>query len=225
MLSLQRTAGNAAVSRAIRGPAGPAATPAVLQRQPKTKKPKWITDAQAELAKLFPNDPLMKNVVIKDYAGLNKTLQTIHYGAWTQSKTEIYLRNPAGTSKKAPPIAQQAMFVQYVLHHEAVHIGQFDKAGGPPQTWQQMLEFERDAYSADRVWLAGAGAQLITDPDVLDLVDESSDKNLIKCQSLLDSTKGLSGKAREAALFKGMIGKDLIPAKSDPDPLKLYRQP
>lgn len=228
VLALQNTVGNAAVALALRGMADGGL---VVQRQPKppkkqpTKQPKWVTDAQAVFTAEFP---ALKGVVIKNYADLNKTLQGAHFAAWTQSKTEIYLKDPtkpAGPKQPAPPKAQQVMFVRYVLEHEAEHIRQFINPGGPPTTWEQMLKFEKDAYERDRLWLSGAGANIITDPDVFDSIEEAVDKNLIDIDAVLTDAKGLSGPALEKALHKGMLAKKLIPSGSDLDPLKLYKQP
>jgi hypothetical protein len=116
------------------------------------------------------------------------------------------------------------MVVQFVLHHEAVHIRQFDKAG-QPKTWQQMLEFEKAAYESDLAWLDGDGAKLITDADLFDLMKETVATNLKDVDALLSDTSKLSGETREQALHKGMISRDLIPSGSKLDPLELYKQP
>jgi hypothetical protein len=227
VLFLQRTAGNSAVATAIEGLGAIDGTPAVVQRQPKTKPPppQWVTDAQAVFTKEFPN---LKGVVIRNFADLNKTLQKSHFAGWTQSKTEIYVKDPTrppDPKQPPPPKALQAMYVRYVLEHEAEHIRQFTNPGGPPTTWEQMLKFEKAAYERDRLWLSNAGGKIITDQGVFDDIEEAVDKNLIDINAVLDAADKLSGKAREKALHKGMLSKNLIPPGTDPDPTKLYIQP
>lgn len=229
ILTLQRTAGNAAVATALEGRAALDSSRAIVQRQPKDKKPppppQWVKDAQAVFTKEFPT---LKGVVIKNFADLNKTLQQSHFAGWTQSKTEIYIKDPGKPSdpkQPAPPKAQQAMFVRYVLEHESEHVRQFTNPGGPPKTWEQMLLFEKAAYEKDRLWLKGAGANIITDEGVFDTIEEAADKNVIDITALLDGAKSLTGAAREKALHQGMISKNLLPAGTDPDPAKLYKQP
>jgi hypothetical protein len=234
---LQAHAGNAAVTASVGGHAGggPAAgghaatdgrASPFVQRQPKPKpkaedQPAWITAAQADLRQLFPDDKLMGHVIIKDYSKLNDTLKEEDYGAWTQSKTEIFLRDPA--SKGLP-----ASVVKYELHHEAVHVRQFARDGGPPKTWQKMLEYEQEAYKSDTVWLAGSDAKkLIPEEDLLKQLQDGAAENLGKVNTLLDDTKKLSGKKREDELFKRMRSRDvdMIPEQAKADPTLLYKQP
>jgi hypothetical protein len=226
LLSLQRTAGNAAV--------------VTLQRQPKPGKkpgkkpgqkkppPAWVTAGQAELGQLFPNDKLMSNVVIKDYADLNKTLQGAPFAAWTQSMTEIYVRDLSGFADPKKPATKlwPQMAMRYVLHHEAEHIRQFAGGTGPPRTWQEMLQYEQTAYTNDLAWLASpAGQQAVSDPVLNGQFLKEARKNLADVTGLLDGTKNLTGKKREDALFKGMKKARLIPARTKRDPTLLYRQP
>jgi hypothetical protein len=213
VLYLQSTAGNSAVSTSIR---------AVVQRQPKPKKqPQWVIDAQVAFDATFPN---MKGVVIKNFAELNATLQKSHYGAWTQSKTEIYLKDPTKPAKPkdpAPTKAVQTLYVRYLLEHEAVHIRQFINPGGPPKTWEQMLLFEKEAYTKDKAWLRGPGEKIITIEAVFDDIEATIDKN----RNDIDAVLGLTGVPREEALHKGMLANKLIPPGTDPDAQKLYIQP
>jgi hypothetical protein len=229
VFGLQAHAGNTAVATAVGARAATTgrASPFV-QRQPKPKPkakaedpPAWITAAQADLRQLFPDDKLMGHVVIKDYSKLNNTLQEEDYGAWTQSKTEIFLRDPA--TKGLP-----GSVVKYELHHEAVHVRQFARDGGPPKTWQKMLEYEQEAYKSDTVWLAGSEAKkLIPEEDLLKQLQDGAAENLAKVNTLLDDTKKLSGKKREDELFKRMRSRDvdLIPEHAKADPTLLYKQP
>jgi hypothetical protein len=228
VLTLQRTAGNAAVATVLGGRGAVDATRAIVQRQPKGKQPRqpqWVKDAQAVFTKEFPT---LKGVVIKNFADLNKTLQQSHFAGWTQSKTEIYIKDPskpADPKEPAPSKAQQAMFVRYILEHEAEHVRQFINPGGPPTKWEQMLLFEKAAYEKDRLWLKGAGANIITDEGVFDTIEEAADKNVMDITAMLDAAKTLTGAAREKALYQAMMSKKLIPAGADPDPAKLYKQP
>ena len=216
---LQKTVGNAAVVR--------------LQRQPKPGKrkkrtPAWVTAAQAELGPMFPNDQLMANVVIKDYADLNATLQKIGFAAWTQSITEIYIRDLSGFADPKKPTTKlwPQMAYRYVLHHEAEHIRQFATGTGPPKTWQEMLTFEQVAYTNDLAWLAGPdGTKAVSDPVLNAQFAKEAKKNLDDVTALLDGTKHLTGTTREDALFKGMKKAKLIPARAKRDPTLLYQQP
>jgi hypothetical protein len=217
VLDLQATAGNSAVAENV-------------QRQPKTPpaKPAWLQDAQAELGKLFPNDKLMQHVVVKDYGALNAELQTIDYGAWTNSKTEIYVRDPSTLIDQNEPAQQKwpPMLMRYTLRHEAVHIGQFAAAGGPPKTWQAMLEFEQAAYKADVAWLGSTAATTdIPDKQLLALLVAGASKTLASVTAVLNDTKKLKGKKREAEIFKRMKKAELIPKGAKPDPQELYIQP
>jgi hypothetical protein len=226
VLYLQRTAGNSAVATAIRGLGASGGTRPVVQRQPKVKKqPQWVIDAQVAFDTAFPN---MKGVVIKDYAGLNKTLQGAHYGGWTQSKTEIYLRDPSkplDPKQKAPSKTVQAMYVRYILQHESVHIEQFIKPGGPPTSWEGMLLFEKEAYAKDRTWLTGPGATIITDQATFDAIEEAADKNQLAIGRVVAAAGTLTGPAREKAIYGEMLKENMIPPGTDPLPKKLYTQP
>lgn len=219
MLSLQLAAGNAAVSTALR----PAPS---VQRQPQ-KPPKWVSDAQAELGTMFPQDKLLGNVVIKDYADLNATLQTAPFAAWTQSKTEIFVRDLSSQADPKNPktAAWPALTLRYVLRHEAEHVRQFDQRGGPPSTWLAMLELEREAYTNDLAWLGGAeGKRLVPDAKLRENLRKGVQKNLSDIKGLISSTAKLKGQPREAKLRAGMIGKDLIPSGAPADPQALYQQ-
>jgi hypothetical protein len=225
MLGLQQTAGNAAVASALG---------VAIQRQPKkpgpSKQPKWTQGAQARLVALFPKDPTIAKVVIKDYTGANKELQSIDYGAWTQSKSEIYLRDPSIDRKtgQARPAKLVPMILTYVLRHEAVHIGQFAKDGKPPATWQLMLEYEKDAYDRDKTWLRSSeGQQQVSDQDLNEELEVEADSIVITISNLLDATKKLSGVPREDELYKLLLAskKQLIPSGAKRDPRELYKQP
>jgi hypothetical protein len=216
MLGLQATAGNSAVAGTV-------------QRQPKpSAQPAWLQDAQAELGKLFPKDKLMQHVIVKDYGGLNTELQGIDYGAWTNSKTEIYLRDPSSLIDPNVPAQQKwpPMLVRYTLRHEAVHISQFATAGGPPKTWQAMLEHEQEAYKADVAWLGTAAAATeIPDKQLRALLLAGANKTLASVTKVLNDTKKLKGTKREAQIYKRMKAADLIPKAAKPDPQELYKQP
>ena len=217
VLDLQATAGNAAVARSV-------------QRQPKGQQPPpaWLQDARAELGKLFPNDKLMQHVIVKDYGSLNAELQGIDFGAWTNSQTEIYVRDPSTLIDPKVPAQQKwpPMLVRYTLRHEAVHIGQFAAAGGPPTTWQAMLEYEQAAYQADVAWLGTAAAATeIPDKQLRALLLAGATKTLASVTSTLNATKKLTGKKREAELYKRMKRAEHIPNAAKPDPQELYKQP
>lgn len=230
VLDLQRTAGNRAVLAAVdRRPDRPLA----LQRQPKPgpAPPKWVVDAQQELGTMFPNDPLMAKVVVKDYAKLNATLQGAPFSAWTQSRTEIYIKDLSGLADPTQPKTAKwpALVARYVLHHEAEHIRQFAKAGsGPPTTWLAMLTFEDAAYTSDLAWLASAaGKKLIPDATLRQqlLTSARSSRGEVRAAMKKGAATRGSAAAKDKARFDEMKKLNLIPANADPDPTKLYQQP
>jgi hypothetical protein len=232
VLGLQRVAGNAAVVAALAGTSvqrAPDPTKDKPKQAPKPKaQPQWARDAEAKLKQLFKDDPLIAKVVIKDYAGANQELQTVDYGAWTQSQTEIYVRDPSidKATKQRRPKNIAAMVLTYVLKHEAVHVRQFAGAGGPPATWHKMLEYELAAYASDKAWLAtDEGPKVITDQGTLDQFEEAADKYVIKIGALLEEAKTFKATEREAKLHEKMKAANLIPAGASLDPRDLYKQP
>jgi hypothetical protein len=218
VLSLQATAGNAAIAGALLS-----ASPSV-QRQPK-KPPPHVAAGQAALKQLFPKEKLLEGVVVKDYAELNVTLQgATSYGAWTQSSTAIYVKDPA---RMADTPAKQAMALRYVLQHEANHVRQFEKTKGPPKTWEAMINFEIEAYRNDLQWLSGPGKSIVTDAKLHKKLVDSATKNLGELRGRVNGAKKqkLEGEKREEFFVDGLLDKDLIPPDSTANPLDLYRQP
>lgn len=209
VLRLQATAGNTAVAGALR-----------VQRQPK-QPPAYVTNAQATLKQLFPKEKLLQGVVIKDYVALNPALQGASYGAWTQSATQIYVRDPA---LLADTPQKQAMAMQYALQHEANHVRQFAKAKGPPAKWETMMKYELDAYANDLRWLAGTGKSIVTDAELHRELVDGATKNLKDLQDLMKGAAKLKGAKREAFFLDGLLDKDLIPPDSTANPLDLYKQ-
>jgi hypothetical protein len=227
LLDLQRTAGNqAVVARVLGRPA------LIVQRRRKGKQPppKWVTDAARELQAMFPNDPLISKVVIKDYAKLNRKLRGASFDAWTNSRTEIYLRDLAKYADKRQPktVNWPLYMMRYVLRHEAQHIREFDKTGGPPRTWEAMLLHEQVTYTDDKAWLGTAGAAtLIPDPDLRTMLEQSAEHALAAIHAALQAgidTRG-NAAAKEAARLKSMKQTTMIPAGAGLDPTKLYVQP
>ena len=223
VLDLQRAAGNAAVVRSL-GAGGP--PPVAIQRQPKPAPPQHVIDAQAEMAAMFGQDPLLGKVVIKDYGTLNADLQKASFGAWTQSVTEIYIKDfSAAADPKKPKTAKWPVYmVRYALHHEAEHVRQFASSTGPPSTWLQMLEFERTAYTQDVTWLAGADAKLlIPDATLRGILRQGAKQNLQDVKSIIASSAKKRPKQQEAARRQAMIAKKLLPATAPADPAALYQ--
>ena len=250
VLRLQRQVGNQAVVSALRDgkslPRDARAREAALtslliaQRQPAGKgkskpatnpppPPKWLQDAQAIVDDMAKTDKLLGHVVLKKYSDLNKTLRNFDFGAWTNSQTEIFIKEavPAGANRKDKKVQAQAeMFIRYELQHEANHIHQFAQAGGPPKTWQRMLEFEQEAYTNDLKFLSGPGKQVITDKDVLTSITSQAQKNLKDITGLLDGIAKLPPKTDiEKHLWTEMKKLELIPSGSALDPTELYKQP
>jgi hypothetical protein len=174
-------------------------------------------------------DPHLGNVTIKNFVDLNAALKSSGFAGWTQSGTEIYLKNPypKGASRGDPDtrdIVEQ--YVRFVLRHEGEHVGQFARDGGPPKTWQRMLEYEQEAYTKDLKWLDGPGKSVVTNTDVLKDVKKQVTKNLKDVTGLLDGIAKLPAKSNvEQHLHKEMIRLKLIPSKSGLNPQDLYVQP
>lgn len=69
--------------------------------------------------------------------------------AWTNSATDIFVDTDAfagtltGNPQDLPQMRAQAAIA---IRHELIHIDQFKQNGGPPSSFKQMVEFERDAY-------------------------------------------------------------------------------
>lgn len=239
LLSLQRSAGNQAVSAAL-GPMG-ATTPRwmVVQREkpparqkpPKAQKapPPWLKDAQGILTEMAKSDPHLGNVTLRNFVDLNAALKSSQYAAWTQSGTEIYLKNPYPKGASRSDAAMRTLieqYVRFVLRHEGEHVGQFARDGGPPKTWQRMLEYEQEAYAKDVKWLDGPGKAILTDAGVLKDVKKQVTKNLKDVTDLLDGIAKLPPRSDvEKHLHGKMIALKLIPAKAGLNPQDLYVQP
>ena len=223
MLGLQQQAGNHAVGQAL---AGDARAPVVVQRQPKPP-PQWVLDAQAELGVMYGKDPLLSKVVIKDYGELNATLQQAAFGAWTQSKLEIYVKNYSGEADPNDPTTAKwpLYMMRYILRHEAEHVRQFSTASGPPATWLQMLKYERTAYGNDVTWLSGSeGKRLIPDARLRRRLLGGAQQNLRDIKGIIAAAAKKKRADREAARRQGMIDKSLIPASAPSTPTPLYQQ-
>jgi hypothetical protein len=217
VLSLQRSAGNAAVVQAIRRSVGARRRPTV-QRD---KAPAWVGNLQKEFKSLFPKEKLMQRVVIKDYSKLNQKLQGAPYGAWTQSATEIFVRDPANLPGGGTSSEKGVM--HYVLQHEANHIRQFSTSKGPPKTWAKMLDFEIQAYTNDKKWLAANAATEIPDKDVRDQIIKGVDDSLQEALRL--KKEAAREKQPDTFLWNELKAAELIPQDADKDPLQLYKQP
>lgn len=234
LLSLQASAGNRAVAAALRSrPSPDPGRPVVAQREKPQKAPKppppWLKDAQGILAEMAKSDPHLGNVTLRNFVDLNAALKSSEYAAWTQSGTEIYLKNPypKGTSRRdADTRALIEQYVRFVLRHEGEHVSQFARDGGPPKTWQRMLEYEKEAYAKDVKWLDGPGKSFLTNADVMNDVKKQVTKNLKDVTDLLDGIAKLPPKTDvEKHLCKEMIRLKLIPSNSGINPQDLYVQP
>jgi hypothetical protein len=251
VLSLQATAGNAAVAGLLpqvrrAGPTSAARSPVgTLQRdkdKPKVaptkkvpappKEPWFVTEARSKLATLFPGDKLIDHVKIAGMSSLKAVLSGSDFAAWTQSVTEIYVADPLKSLKKAakaakqPELADRAhqeMFLTYVVHHEVEHVRQFDKVG-QPKTWLDMIRDERDAYGADVVWLDTTAAKGLIPNDVFrDLLKTSSTISRDACQKKFDEAVKEPKKNGEAVLRKWMIGEELLPANAPAKAPDIYK--
>lgn len=220
VLSLQARAGNHAVVAALQRD-----TPKQAPKPP----PQWLQDAESILADMAKTDKLLGSTKLRNYSELNATLRKFEYGAWTESAQEIFVKDPFPKGSNRKDKATQrlvAMYVRYELTHEAVHVHQFDRDGGPPTTWRRMLEYEKEAYESDVKWLSGPGKQVVTDPDAMQSITSQVNKNLKDVTGLLDGIAKLPPKTDvEKHLHKEMIRLKLIPSKSGLNPQDLYKQP
>lgn len=249
VLNLQRLAGNRAVAAAMGdartnsgGVRARVAQLLMAQRQKgggstakakAVKKPpippQWLQDAQAIVNDMAKTDKLMGHVVLKKYSDVNKTLQKAGFGAWTNSATEIFVRDPfsPGANRKDKSVLAQAeMIIRFELQHEANHVHQFAQAGGPPTTWQKMLEYEQEAYTNDLTFLQGPGKSIITDVDLHASITSQITNNLAEVNGLLNGIAKLPKKTNlERHLWAEMKKLKLIPGGSKLDPTALYKQP
>lgn len=236
LLSLQRSAGNQAIATALRMGAAGQRRLVVAQREEPGKKtptpkppPAWLKDAQGILAEMAKTDTHLGNVTLKNFVDLNAALKTSEYAAWTQSGTEIYLKNPYPKGASRGDAATRTLieqYVRFVLRHEGEHVSQFARDGGAPKTWQRMLEYEKEAYAKDIKWLDGPGKSVMTNADVVKDVRKQVTKNLKDVTDLLDGVAKLPPKTDvEQHLHKEMIRLKLIPSKAGINPQDLYVQP
>jgi hypothetical protein len=105
---------------------------------------------------VFPKDPLIQKVIIRDLATISP--QSIadpkqDFGAWTKSASEIFVRDLA--PKRYPPAVLRTI-IAVNARHEGCHVHQFAATGGPPKTYEQMMQFEIEAYEDIVSWLASA---------------------------------------------------------------------
>lgn len=91
---------------------------------------------------------LMQNVTIKGMGEHPyKPMRTFEgVNAWTNSSTEIYVGFP-------DPKVDEDVWWRTILYHEAVHVKQFAREGGPPDTYTKMMEHEVEAYGDTYEWL------------------------------------------------------------------------
>jgi len=77
------------------------------------------------------------------------------FDAWTNSSTDIYVNvQPLLNTKKNPNDYNNARAGLVVaVIHEIVHVIQFKNNKRHPKTFQQMIEFESDAYSKSVAWM------------------------------------------------------------------------
>lgn len=118
-------------------------------------EPEFVDRTRAAWRDLLPELPrgdLMRNVTFEwllrhPYV----PMRTFDLQAWTNSPTEIYVGDPSSHIGGEP--IDEAAWWRAVLYHEAVHVTQFASAGGPPDTYTRMMEYEVEAYGESLEWL------------------------------------------------------------------------
>ena len=212
VLALQSSAGNAAVARAVQSLA--------VQRQ-KKKPPAWAAEAKTTLKQLFPKEKLLEGIVIKDFADLNPTTRAGPFDAWTNSPTDIYVKDPALIE---PDSRIRSQALAYVLQHEANHVRQF-QGKGPPKEWEKMLWFEKQTYKKDLDWLAGAGKQVVTDKALREKLTKRINENLTAIERVYAKVADVKRQDRDLAILDAMLDENLVPENATADPRDLYKQP
>ncbi len=86
---------------------------------------------------------LPEDVTILDMSQVPSTeVRGAGFQAWTNSSSYVYV----------DASSDAAGVMEAVLHHEAVHIRQFRKAGRRPPSYAHMMRYECDAYTASASW-------------------------------------------------------------------------
>jgi hypothetical protein len=140
------------------------------------------------------------NVVLHEMGKApSKAIQGSSFDAWTNSGTQIFL----GASANASPAK-----LYVVLHHEAEHIRQFRKAGKPPVSYTQMMEYEYEAYSASVVEtqqgsFPGVKAQEAAATSVRDMFGDKMDDA---------EAKIADPKARDTEYGRWLVAGGMLPA-------------
>lgn len=116
--------------------------------------PEFIERARTAWNSLLPELPrrnLMENVTIKWMVlhPYHKMKTTKAVNAWTNSRTEIYIRRPDSITTANAEMA----YLRVLLYHEAWHIEQFATSGGPPDSYAMMMQHEEEAYKKTYEWL------------------------------------------------------------------------
>ncbi|MEO9014987.1 MAG: hypothetical protein ABI275_06665 [Terrimesophilobacter sp.] len=97
----------------------------------------------------------------------NAEFMSVHYLAWTNSSTRIYVNLPefvdiftsAATGKGLASVRAAAI---YVLRHEKHHVTQFAGNGNAtPADFAAMMTFEEQAYGSDVLWIQGPTIQTL----------------------------------------------------------------
>jgi hypothetical protein len=127
--------------------------------------PQTVQDFETVLKKtLFPNDNLIQKVTIRDLATISPQSLAdpkLDFGAWTKSESEIFVRD-LGPKGYPPAVLQTVIAVN--AKHEATHVHQFHTNKGRPKSYEQMIQFEIDAYDDIVNWVnTTKGQQVATD--------------------------------------------------------------
>lgn len=174
-------------------------------------------EAWNDLLPELPRDDLMRNVTFKwllrhPY----HPMQTFEIGAWTNSSTEIYLGAPSSN-------VDEHVWWRVVLYHEAVHVKQFAREGGPPDTYTKMMEHEVEAYGDTHEWL-----DKTEHPDQyrfqIDIVTQAMEESHTLFNSKLDEVKDSTShiqdpqvryKEQEKSYRNFLLDKQLLPPHED----------
>lgn len=118
-------------------------------------EPEFVDRARAEWNILLPELPrrdLMQNVTFKSLSQHpSEPIRNSGLHGWVNSSTEIYLAEPTKHRRKLR--VDEPVWWRVILYHEALHVEQFAKHGGPPDTYTQMVKHEIEAYGKTADWL------------------------------------------------------------------------
>jgi hypothetical protein len=162
--------------------------------------------------KVYPGDSDIAKVVVSDLTQKGHPLQyKAGYLAWTNSPTAIFVRDPATVTPRIPPKNVNDALTMAAFH-EGVHIHQFVKAGKPPQSYAEMMNYEMNAYDDTDTWLNSPPAvRLVSDQKVRQAMAQVQEDQARALNDEIDNHRNDSPPQQEAAFRKFLLSVKLLP--------------